>query len=235
MRKIPITFVADMVLAQREGRKTQTRRLTGLNAINENPDAWTFQGWSYRKGKRVATWQHKESGQEVNVASPYGERGDHLWVKETCWVDNNYQPYLNRGTTVVLYAADEFNSYEQSLVDSDHMTQINARFMYKELARTWLEVVDVRVERLLKITEADALAEGILWYEEPGTRRYKDYNPLAAKGYGHPEHDYPTVGLANQSFVSLFRRINIKAPMNPWLWVVTFKPLDHAQQPKPAV
>ncbi len=39
-----IMFSPDMHLAIKEGRKSQTRRLSGLKEFNEHPDEWMIAG-----------------------------------------------------------------------------------------------------------------------------------------------------------------------------------------------
>ena len=49
----------------------------------------------------------------------------------------------------------------------------NARFMLKSFARYWVEIVDVKLERLLDITAEAAIAEGIEY--DDYWDRYWDY------------------------------------------------------------
>ncbi|KAA5532674.1 hypothetical protein F0919_18000 [Taibaiella lutea] len=107
--------------------------------------------------------------------------------------------------------------------------------MPKEAARIWLKVKNIRVERLMDISEDDAVAEGIQRYlsDIDGRMRYKDY--LAdTKGYGHPNDDYPTVGLAVTSFCTLWDKINGSDSRyaNPWLFVVEFEVLSTTGKPE---
>lgn len=224
-----ITFTKAMVQAERAGRKTETRRLTGLKKVNEQPDEWLFSRFRFNAQglEAVFTSLVADSKDVVIVPCPYGKSGDRLYVKESLWIDNNYCPGLNWGTTVRVYAADERSSYEEHFVKSDASQLVTGRFMYKEMARTWLEVVEIRVERLRDITKQGALAEGIPYYDDEVLgRRYKDYSQ-SSRGYGHPDHDYPTTAFAQTSYLTLFASINKKAPPNPWVWAVKFKRLEH--------
>ena len=82
--------------------------------------------------------------------------------------------------------------------------------MFRNRSRITLEITSVRVERLQDISEADALAEGIIQLPDGGfsvadTRHYSD----------HPA----------ESYASLWETINGKGSwdLNPWVWVIEFK------------
>lgn len=105
----PIIFSAPMVKAILEGRKTQTRRLNGLDDVNKIQDAWdaarvTVGALNYKvkksaKGKYGATFiSHPGAivNNTINVCPqicPYGQPGDRLWVRENwrigAWDENN--------------------------------------------------------------------------------------------------------------------------------------------------
>jgi len=81
MKERGIIFSGDMPVAVLEDRKTQTRRLTGLQKINEDPDKYDaaaidqngFAHFCYDKGPMVTE----------EYRCPYGQIGDRLWVRET--------------------------------------------------------------------------------------------------------------------------------------------------------
>lgn len=229
-RERGIGFTTEMVKAERADRKTETRRLTGLKGVNEAPDNWVFS--HFRKTARdqmEAVFQHRTDPRGVCIVrSPYGQPGDLLYVKESLWIDNNYQPGLNWGTTFKHYTADEADAYVEHSIKSDMVQLVPGRFMYKEMARTWLEVVSISIQRLQDITDAEAVAEGILQVNvSPDVQpEYKDYStkkPLQRIG-DKKEWGLSPVG----SYLTLFRKINPKAPPNPWVWVVKFKRTRHA-------
>src|SRR5690349_19320646 len=95
MKEHPILFTGEMVRAILDERKTKTRRLKGLEDVNKNPSAWTFKridhlDWMTKKSFRGRLGAYFESESiEPNTLSicpqafPYGDIGDHLWVKET--------------------------------------------------------------------------------------------------------------------------------------------------------
>lgn len=94
----------------------------------------------------------------------------------------------------------------------------NARFMLKSFARYWVEIVDVRLERLFDITTESAIAEGIKSckniYGEVGKPYYWDYVNNA----------FSLIDPI-QSYISEIEMLHGKAiaNSNPWLWVYKFK------------
>jgi hypothetical protein len=83
-------------------------------------------------------------------------------------------------------------------------------FMAKKYARTWLELTDVRVERLQDISEDDSKAEGAEWI---GPEIMYPDEPLA---------EYPY----RRGYQKLWDSINkVKHPWssNPFVWVLEFR------------
>lgn len=83
-------------------------------------------------------------------------------------------------------------------------------FMPKSAARTWLELTDVRVQRLQDISNEDAKAEGA--------------EPI------YPPVMYPDEPLSEwhyyRGFEKLWDSINKKThpySSNPWVWALTFE------------
>lgn len=218
MKERPILFSTPMVQAILAGRKTQTRRVVKARS----PEDFAL-FINMEAGCNV----EKNSSELARCRSPYGNPGDVLWVRETwCWEgDTSHQDLDPVG----------FFWFKADFKDDDGPSGWRPSIhMPKRYARIWLQIEDVRVERLWDITEEDAIAEGILWHkwDIDYLPRYKDY--LAdAFGYGHPEHDYPTVGIAKTSFSTLWRSINGSESWaeNPWVWVVKFKVLSTTGKP----
>ena len=92
----------------------------------------------------------------------------------------------------------------------------NARFMLKSFARYWVEIVDVKLERLLDITAEAAIAEGIK--KSIGYNFATNYYDYVLKEYGHREDPI-------SSYFSEIEMLHGKAiaNSNPWLWVYKFK------------
>ena len=229
----PILFSTEMVQAILEGRKTQTRRILKLQ-----PDfnkAWKNLGFSENKFGIKTDLEIPEidvTGNFLGVSSPIEidgfkatgmcipnipikiHKGDILWVRETwqtTWNENK-----NRWDTI--YKAD--GGY---WIDDDGIMKWKPSiYMPKKAARIFLEVTNVRIERLRDISEDDAIAEGVESFNHgyggsPVGVWYKDY--IYGKFNLKP----------NFSFKSLWKKINGEDSwnVNPWVWVYEFKQVHH--------
>lgn len=186
-----IIFSGEMVRASLDGRKTQTRRI-----IKPQPN------YMKRAG---------ESDKEMiaNIAKrkcPYGDVGDRLYVREA------YQIIKSCGVTVWgTYLADK-KPFEQILTHREHnlfdarkkpYAKTSGQFMYKSLARIWLEITNIRVERVQDIDENDAYREGCELYT--------------------PETNLDCVRTFSRLWDSLNAKRGYGWDKNPWVWVIEFK------------
>lgn len=155
-----ITFTGPMIAAILDGRKTQTRRLLRRQPMEGHVPKLVNGEW----------WPHYMTpvGEMVWVADgplrcPQGVPGDRLWVKEAwaCgWLDDGEmaEAVASGEGSPIFYRADwPDTAVQPSLAE----TWRNPRFMPRALSRISLEVEDVRAQRLLDISSADAIAEGI--------------------------------------------------------------------------
>ncbi len=125
------------------------------------------------------------------IRSPYGTRGDRLWIRES-------GRELDDGNFV--YRAD----YPEEEA-REHGPWKNVRFVPKRSARIWLELVDVRVERLQAITPEDVVKEGV-----------------CADDLGV----WPV-----STFATLWDELNGRRPgaswaINPWVWRLEFRRVE---------
>lgn len=130
MKDIPIIFSGPMVCALLEGRKTMTRRLATRGYVPRR-----------FKGADVAA---------LEVASPWQrvKAGDRLWVREVFMP----RPMLER-IAKPHYRADQDRSEWRGLwKPSIHMPRWASRLT--------LIVTATKIERLIRISNADAIAEG---------------------------------------------------------------------------
>lgn len=161
----PILFNTEMVRAILYGRKTCTRRI--VKPQWEECPACKYVHNEYIYDKLAENVYCARCGYplEPERRSPY-QPGDILYVRET-WqylyeLDGNEQVIEDTGK--YYYAATDtipIDTYvDESGVEHDHTPWRPSIHMPKEAARIWLKVTDVRVERLQKITEVQAQAEG---------------------------------------------------------------------------
>lgn len=201
MSEIYIAFSAPMVLANRGGRKDLTRRTRGLDRINEAPDEWELVGESMAPG--IFFFQRTPGNEVLRLKSPYGGPGSILVCREAwrAWIGYDKTPPREiPQTALVWYEADG------RIPAGGNWGKLRpAMFMMRWMVRDLREVVSVRPERLLDITDEDAVREGI---EMPD---------------GTPEP--PDWWSYREEYFHLWDRINGpgSAAKNPWCWRVEFK------------
>lgn len=218
----PILYSTPMVIAHSEGRKTQTRRTHGLDEINTLPDEYklfsTFViGNDIHVKNKTAVGFHVtfQDSQEKNirVKAKYAP-GDILWVRET-FIDVGDQANDFFAGIRFHYKADDSFVGCWPWKPSIHMP--------KKAARIFLEVTNVRCERLHDISEDNAIAEGVSKFHHgyggsPQGIWWKDY----LHGGGHNQET------ARKSFIGLWKSINGKDSWkaNPWVWVYEYKKIE---------
>lgn len=211
MKQTGILFSTAMVMAILEGRKTQTRRVVKANIPLGNWD-------------------------ETQKKCPYGAPGDMLYVRETFyawgkWVANGttktgkqkwkFMDLTKSVNGTYLYCNDKIDKMgiaPNTLKDGKaHWYKRPSMFMPKAAVRLFLQVDNIRVERLSGISEADAMAEGVIYDEDIFKNRvYKDYSDK------DPDAGVDTAII---SYRTLWQKINGTQSWNsnPWVWVVEFK------------
>jgi hypothetical protein len=205
------------------GWKTQTRRVAKppvrANFLPE--DHWKIDG-----DEPWTAYLDDESGRLL-IQCPYGKPGDRLLVQET-WrpAFPDFIEYRADGQRI-RYA----ESAETKRITWEGTRWRSPRYMPCWAARTALEIVSVRIERVQKITEDDARAEGVYCYEDAiksnravdnhlneVCRMTKHIDPLAAST------------TAVTRFAAIWERINGKRGfgwiVNPWVWAIEFKRVD---------
>jgi hypothetical protein len=215
MKERPIIFSAEMVRAILEGRKTQTRRVRGLEDVNNYPGSFVgvaslgalgYRGLcrsdyylkpsakkEYQKYPRLYHWLLGVQSRELNpipVRCPYGQPGDRLWVRET-WATTNTCDYLapkeiwRYEHPPMLYYSAWTGAARESKNRGKWRSPIH---MPRWASRITLEIKSVRVERVQEISEEDAIAEGISggdWLGNPVGEYRKLWDSINAKR-GYP-------------------------------------------------
>lgn len=160
MKSTPLLFTPANAQKSHDGRKVETRRLNGLDDINQDPGSWRLA----RVGAIDPRWGacFVKHGQitETFVPCPYGGPGDRLWVREAWRPGGEYAELATsqlRGSLAtrdsIHYRGEPFSESIDRWRPSIHMP--------KWACRTWLELTEVRVEQLGDISEDDAVAEGV--------------------------------------------------------------------------
>lgn len=209
----PIIFNTEMVRAILDDRKTVTRR-----CVKPQPKSrlcYTFAGSDYGTWGYPAPSSYEIWGEEYRLSEditkedikkrwkpPY-HTGDILYVRETWCDDRQFTHDSTPGR--YFYKASENGDFKWK--PSIHMP--------KEAARIFLQVTDVRVERLQDITEAGAEAEGAV-------------NNI---GMIHsPDNEYDHIHTAKEHFIEIWNSTIKKSDLdtygwdaNPWVWVIEFE------------
>lgn len=207
MKEKPILFSAPMVRAILDGRKTQTRRVLKskdgiiMRLIN------TMQS-EMQEHLELLGWRPLIPGHLV-IPCKFGQPKDTLWVRETwqgfrqtCIESDEWEPMDS--------PKDRHNEKFDPVYRADGKSQPDKWFpaihMPRWASRITLEIINVRVERLKDISEADARAEGareVDWEYDNGEC------PESCK----------------EAFECLWNHINgpDSWAANPWVWVIEFK------------
>lgn len=220
----PIIFNSWSVQRILAGAKTQTRRVIkpippefphkydGLHG----PDAYG-DWWFCKNGDPLGPWK-----------CPYGHIGDHLYVRETCWLriytagvdDCEGSGQIPPTGRLVVYCANEnlsdFTDYPELY------RKTSSIFMPRAASRINLEILDIRVERIQDISDYDCKAEGaepeVIY---PGTSR---------ESIWEPSYCTPTQSSYYKPFIALWDSINARRGFgwdkNPWVWAISFKLLS---------
>jgi len=233
MKEHPILFQAAMVRAILDGSKTQTRRV-----LKEQPIGDRYFDWTCSQPLGGFGCEIYYANSEERIKCPYGQIGDHLWVRETFqpifadgitdWADVDYK--TGKGYACVYLATDEIVEFEnfEGEIKSTCKPSI---FMPRWASRIQLEITNIRVERLNDCSEADAMAEGIEknWIGDltKGPNGFGGEGWTPDNGWNHYLHsvDGEEAYTAIESYQSLWESINGAGSWaaNPWVWVVEFK------------
>lgn len=217
MRERPILFSSPMVRAILAGTKTQTRRV-----VKPQPEHPQFAKRHTLTTDDEGIYLYMCSSTLYSaIRCPYGKPGDRLWVRENGWERPDRTPKMMREGADTwkpyYYDADGYNND----VDRDQFKAWGFRrrpsiHMPRWASRILLEIVSVRVERLQDISEADAMAEGIMSSPRPWK--------VGAWWSGAEGQASPT---PRGAYALLWESINGSSSWNanPWVWVVEFKVL----------
>ena len=201
MKDHPIIFSGESIRSILAGRKTQTRRVIGKDIFigflkgticvdGEFTSFFEVVGPGYDRGR-------------IDRVCRYGVPGDRLWVRETWALHGDH------GAAFFKESIDLPDDARPWMRDVNHTPfgrpWRSPIYMPKSLARLWLEVLQVRVERLQDISESDAQAEGV---------------PQCP---AHWKTDTPYRKEYEREWDHINARRGYPWESNPWVWVIEFK------------
>ena len=216
MKETGLMFKAPLVRAILSGQKTQTRRVVkwrdlqkGLNlGFSGLRAAKTANGWVLESDSRSSSeWRCKPT------LCPMGQPGDRIYVRETFVQGYEEDPLTGRlkqwdeegndiPMTTWYRATNGGITWSDDGESEANVPWKPAIHMPKSLARIWLEVTGVRVERLQSISRGDAMAEGCPF-------------PNMADGAD-----------PRKWFAEVWESTGGDWAANPWVWVIDFKRIE---------
>lgn len=215
MKETGLMFKAPLVRAILSGQKTQTRRVLkqtvgpslSVGIDDTNPGVAEL-SWLYGDGPG-----HEVHESIKRVPCPFGKPGDRIYVRETFLQGYDYDPVADRlkqydedGNELPQKTWFRATDNHISWTDEDGWETNTpwkpAIHMPKALARIWLEITGVRVERLQSISRGDAMAEGC-----PFPNLAEDADP-------------------REWFAEVWKSTGGDWDANPLVWIIDFKHIE---------
>lgn len=230
-----IAFSAPMVIANREGRKRQTRRIMKPQPVGEpasleewasglavacgvTPSSAERAAKVERLRGRVFPFRSPEI-KSLYSPTPRYQPGDVVYVKET------WAPIPEARPSGYFTDPKWIGRKAWYRTENDKPTWggnwRSPLFMPAWAARDWIKIKTVRVERLQEISEADALAEGIIELEQgPPMERF-----WASDDADEGHHS------ARNAYIELIESIYGHGTWesNPFVWVYEFEKAEAAR------
>lgn len=215
-RVLPISFNTDMVRAILDGRKTETRRVIKFPVnrfTRKTPIAGDVR--VYKNTLRSDKISFHEDPSYCFDVKPPCRLGDILYVREAYCPNYFYEGIAGFRSEGMRGNRNAYKADYRKEIIGDVVPEPKWKpsiHMPKEVARIWLRVTDVRVERLQEMTLDDFLAEGAF----PSPEAFND-----------PENAF---GQAKRIFTEIWNSTIKKSDQdlygwdaNPWVWVIKFE------------
>lgn len=160
-REHGMTFREDMVAAIRSGRKTQTRRLMDPQPIFTSDGGAWYPPLDVERGKNLHYGNEDHFRRGVVIDFCPWQVGDRIFIKEPFWERKDAPPEMKCPVRFTSPCEENAHIYRRR----------PANHLLPWAARTWLEITEIRVQRIQEISEGDSIAEGVRegWNFEPGT------------------------------------------------------------------
>jgi len=203
-----------------DGTKTQTRRV--IKPINKEPDAWCISG-------QVGTkwgFGNLHCDDDIIIKCPYSI-GEQVYIKETHYRYGEWRRYCDSQDKVTWC----FEPFGESLIrftDNPPDVICHGRgeegwhkrpslFLPADLARTIVEINDLRAQQIQSISEADAKAEGV-----------EAMYQTTEAGYVWDNHGY------RRAFKLLWNSIHGEGAWerNEWVWAYSFIRILRGEMPE---
>lgn len=203
MKERPIIFNTTMVKAIVEGRKTQTRRI-----LKKQPPEYLTRHCWYSTSTYGFTDQPSPAFKWWKIKSPFGQVGDQIWVRETFCMGTIEEEDHYLGYPKPLYVHQDGDPKQYPIykewclregISFEDVQWLSPFHMARSACRLVLEITNIRVEKLLSISEQDCMKEGI---GSPLLRNCK-----------------------KPKFMQSWEEIYGEGACldNPWVWVIEFK------------
>jgi hypothetical protein len=232
-------FKPDMIRALLEGHKTQTRRvLTRMNTNIDGHGRCSEEYWSGfdfkdafvdpgpspagNPGPYLKAF-NKIDGAQCRIY-PTVFVGDRIWCREA-WTEVMTRPF-DKDSIKVVFKADGWQPK-----DSDYPIHWKSPlFMPKKYVRIWLDITEVRIQRVQEISQVDAIDEGIFalsneWLWNAFPEYGEAYKKWRAEGNFTIR---PPLGISpKQRFQASWNQINESRgyswESDPWVFPYTFR------------
>lgn len=206
MKKIMFNDKFQLTQAVLEGRKTQTRRIAGIQP-------------PYKKNK---------------IAFPVDfileeEPEKHPLFGAYCWVNGDNEEEFTQWIKP-RYKFGEIVAVAQSYADLDmepfsfcEAGWRNKMFVSADLMPYKIQITNIRIEHLQDISDEDCLAEGISPYYY-GNEEEKKYYEIPPNGYSFDGIDFHCPS-PREAYAALIDNVSGKGTWesNPWVWVYDFE------------
>lgn len=208
MRERGMLFSGLMMRAMFAELKTETRRVVVPQPI------------LFSQIDKVWAWKKEYDEQRLRQAlidsSPYGQRGDRLWTRETFLLRENGK--------CAIYRAD-FDPVEAAGIGAMYGGWKPSIHQPRWASRGLLEIEQIGAERVQDIDEPAALREGMVIYQhEPG---HAEFLAAAVKVMVNEGHNVFTIrDVFRRSWSGINAQRGYGWHENPWVRVVRYKVLE---------
>ncbi|MDR2774019.1 MAG: hypothetical protein LBC19_04625 [Tannerella sp.] len=225
-----INFIEPLFHRVVSGEKTQTRRIIpcpvkaygGIQAVKK--DGKIIRVRALDENERAI----KPGSDDLEwILTPRYNVGEILYIKEPYCQDCNYienensKEWKGNGRILYRYRGDQISEHAKGSVCLGKWK--NRLSMPAKFARYFIEITDVRAERLQDISDEDCIREGIELYD--GYDNLNGYACIAVWKKIKGVDFFPPFDTPKQSYAALIDRINGKGTWesNPFVWVYDFK------------